>query len=119
MKIEEIIVKELNVVKQLLDLHRQITPENRPKILGQMIALMVDAPSYERTPFEWTVEWMIDQAYNNTLPNTSSGSWYSALSDIDNIASGILDGEDSDDYEEQYELLTKKYDEIVLGVTTE
>lgn len=114
-KVLQTINKEMSVVRQLLELHSQMTDKNKPKILAQMIEMARTAPSAERNPFEWQVEWMIDQAYNNDLPNQSSGSWRTALCDIDSIAQSILDDE-HERYEDHYSMLETAYKKIIAPI---
>lgn len=107
--------KELEAVKQLLELHGQMTDDNKPAILAQMIRIARSAPSAETVISDWQVEWFIDQAYNNTLSDKSSGSFRTALGDIDNIAASLLD-EDHERYEEHYKLLEQSYEKIIAPI---
>lgn len=107
--------KELDAIKQLLDLQRAMTDDNKNAILAQMIHIVRSAPSAETLVSDWQVEWFIVQAYNNTLSDKSSGSFRTALGDIDNIAASLLD-EDHERYEEHYKLLEQQYEKIIAPI---
>lgn len=106
---EEEVTKFFNIVKQQADLVKGgIEPSDALSTLGKLFTLEAETGMQQDT--QSYAEWIVDQVLNNKLPDSSSGSLYTAIIDLDNLVIP-LNAEDGDD-EAYYNMINRVYRKI-------
>jgi len=104
---KEQIDKEIAVIAKEVAVARNINENNKPESVAQLILLRATSEFSAPHCMKDHIEWITYQVFENKLPEMSSGSFITALSDGDGLAEG-LGIED----EEMYDYLVKEINKI-------
>lgn len=113
-RILDSIKAEIKGAREMLELHA-LKLEEDPTILtkadkiGRIIDIALDLPSAKQAAGrDMIIAWHVKNAYSNDLPDQSSGSYRTALGDIDGMATSLLD-ETHENFSKHYEYLEELY----------